>query len=396
MTGENIEAMKNRELLRSQIDSVKLETLMETEFSSVDPEMGITDVVSKMRAEDLHEIPVTEKKKMVGVISFGSIIRRKNMVTGMKARSVMDPAPPLTLDTPTTTLAETFLSTGYRQLPILKGSNLVGIVPRANMITIIPKIKELRAIKVKNIMTVKVQTVQEDEPLQSALEIMRKLEIRTLPVVDKNGQLTGIIGIKDMVNHVWGQQRRETRGEIKGEKDPVNMKVRSLTVDAVITVGPESDLKTVVGIMQAKKVSALPVVEDGKLQGIITMYDLVQLLASFAYRDMVYTQITGLEEEDRFSLDMMDREIQSGLAKVSKIDRPTLFTMHVSKHHNSGNNSKYSLHARLYTEHSAYVAHSEDWNLMKATMDLMDRLDGKITETKEERISSKRKSRKES
>lgn len=396
MTGENIEAMKNRELLRSQIDSIKLETLMEKEYSSVDPEMGITDVVAMMRAEDIHEIPVIEKKKLAGVVSFGSIIRRKNMIAGMKARAVMEPAPPLTLDTPTTTLAENFLSTGYRQLPILKGSSLIGIVPRANMITIIPKIKELKVIKVRGIMTTSVQTVTEDDPLQLALELMRKLEIRTLPVVDKNGALTGIIGIKDIVNHTWGQQRRETRGEYKGEKDPIDMKVRSLTVDAVITIGPESDLKTVVGIMKSKKVSALPVVEGDKLLGIITMYDLVQLLASFAHRDMVYTQITGLEEEDRFSMDMMDREIQSGLAKISKIDRPTLFTMHVAKHHGNGNNPKYSLHARMYTEHNAYVAHSEDWNLMKATMDLMDRLDGKITETKEERISTKRKSRKES
>jgi CBS domain-containing protein len=369
---------------------------METEYSTVDPEMGITDVVAKMRAEDLHEIPVTEKKKLVGVVSFGSIIRRKNMVAGMKAKAVMEPAPPLNLDTPTTTLAENFLSTGYRQLPIIRGNNIIGIVPRANMITIIPKIKELKVIKVKGIMTTAVKTVGENEPLQAALELMRNLEIRTLPVVDKNGLMVGIIGIKDIVNHAWGQQRRETIGERKGEKDPVEMKVRSLAVDAVLTVGPDEDLKTVVGIMQKKKVSALPVLDGDKLVGIITMYDLVQLLASFAYRNMVYTQITGLEEEDRYSLETMDREIQSGLAKVSKIDRPTLFTMHVATHHSSGNTPKYSLHARLYTEHSAYVAHSEDWNLTKATMDLMDRLDGKITETKEERVSNKRKSRKES
>ena len=105
---------------------------------------------------------------------------------------------------------------------------------------------------------------------------------------------------------------------------------------------------------------------------------------------------SGLEEEDRYSLDMMDREIQTGLAKVSKIDRPTLFTMHVATHHNTAHGRKYSLHARMYTEHYAYVAHSEDWNLIKATMDLMDRLDAKITETKKERIADKKKSRKES
>jgi hypothetical protein len=106
-------------------------------------------------------------------------------------------------------------------------------------------------------------------------------------------------------------------------------------------------------------------------------------------------QITGLEEEDRFSLDMMEREIQNMLAKISKIARPQLFTMHVTKHHASGNRPEYSLSGRLFTEHGAFIARSVDWSLIKATVDLMNVFDAKVLEMKDERLDKKKRARKE-
>jgi CBS domain-containing protein len=396
MMGENIEAMKKRELLRSQIDSISLSSLMDEKFETVDPEMGLTDVVAKMRAKNLHEMPVTENgKKLIGVISYRSIIRRKNLVIGTKVRSAMDLPPDISPETMITKVAEQFLSTGYRQIPVLKGSKIVGIVSRSDIASIIPKIKDLRAIKVQNIMTRQVQTAQEDEPIKNAIETMRKLDIRTLPVVDGEGKLTGIIGIRDIVNYNWNGGRRETKGEISGEKNPVEVKVGSLASEAVVTIPPEATLNDAVKLMSSKKVSALPVVEKDEMVGIVTLYDVVELIASFGQRDMVYMQITGLEEEDRFSLDVMEREIQNGLAKIAKITRPQLFTMHVTKHHGAGNRSKYSLSARLFTANGAFIASSVDWSLIKATVDLMNVFDAKVMGKKEERLDKKKRSRRE-
>ena len=70
--------------------------------------------------------------------------------------------------------------------------------------------------------------------------------------------------------------------------------------------------------MLKQKISSLPVLEDGKIVGIITKYDMIELLASFRQRDMVYMQITGLEQDDRFSLEQMEKEIQTTLQKISK------------------------------------------------------------------------------
>jgi CBS domain-containing protein len=396
MMGENIEAMKKRELLRSQIDSIGLESLMEEKFETVDPEMGLTDAVAKMRAKDLHEIPVTENgKKLLGVVSYRSIIRRKNLVIGTKVKSAMDLPPDVNPETMITKVAEQFLSTGYRQIPVIKGNKIVGLVSRSDIASIIPKIKDLKAIKISNIMTTQVQTVLEDEPIKSAIETMRKLDIRTLPVVDDNGMLTGIIGIRDIVNYNWNGNRRETTGEISGEKTHVDVKVGAMAIEAVVTIAPDATISEAYKLMSSKKVSALPVMEDGNLVGIVTMYDMVELIASFAQREVVYMQITGLEEDDRFSLDVMEREIQNGLAKVAKVTRPQLFTMHVAKHHASGNRAKYSLSARLFTEHGAFIARSENWSLIKATVDLMNVFDAKVMDMKEVRLDKKKRPRKE-
>jgi CBS domain-containing protein len=358
--------------------------------------MGLTDVVARMRAKDLHEMPVTENgKKLLGVVSYRSIIRRKNLVIGTKVRSAMDLPPDVSPDTVVTKVAEQFLSTGYRQMPVVKGNKIVGMVSRADITSIIPKIKDLKSIKVQQIMTGQVQTVKEDEPVKNAIETMRKLDIRTLPVVDDAGVLVGIVGIRDIVNYNWNGGRRETKGEISGEKSPVEVKVGSLASGAVVTIAPEATLNDAVKLMSSKKVSALPVVQKDKMVGILTLYDLVELVASFGQRDMVYMQITGLEEEDRFSLDMMEREIQNGLAKVARVARPQLFTVHVTKHHAVGNRAKYSLSARLFTEHGAFIARSVDWSLIKATIDLMNVFDAKVMDMKEERVDRKKRSRRE-
>jgi CBS domain-containing protein len=251
-------------------------------------------------------------------------------------------------------------------------------------------------MRVLDIMTTNVQTVKESDTVKTALEIMRNLDVRTLPVTDKDGTLTGIVGIKDIVNYSWSStSRRETRGEAVGISDPVELEVGSLEIEAVKTIEPNKLLSDAVDEMVSTDISTLPVVEKDKLVGVVTTYDIIQLLASYGKRDFVYTQITGLEAEDRYTLDVMEKEIQGGLAKVGKVTKPMLFTMHVTKYHGNGNNAKYSLNARLFTAHGTFFASAVNWSLDEATMNLMDVLQGRVIEMKEERVDKKKRNRRE-
>lgn len=393
MVGDNIEAIKRREMLRSEIDKNDLGELMSTKFMTVDPEMALSDVVAKMKAENLHEIPVVNGKKLLGVVSFGTIIRKKNSVIGQKAKHLMDVPPAIKSSTEITEVAETFIATGYRNLPVTKGTQLVGMVSRADIIDLIRNIKEIKEVQVKDVMSSDVKAVNEKDKVKDALEQMRKLDIRTVPVVDKDFRLTGIIGIRDIINYSWSGSGTKSvkKGAYTGESSPVEITVDSIMHNDPYTIGPDAKLGDAVKMMTSKKISTLPVVDKDKVKGIITKYDILEMIASVRKRDMVYMQISGLEEEDRLSLDVMEREIQTGLQKVSKITRPMLFTMHVAKYNGTGSTAKYSLNARLHTEYSTYTVNAVDWNLMKATIDMMSKIERQVTEGKEVRLEKKRR-----
>jgi 2'-5' RNA ligase len=116
-------------------------------------------------------------------------------------------------------------------------------------------------------------------------------------------------------------------------------------------------------------------------------------VASFKSRDVVYVQITGLEEEDRHSLEVMDKEIETELKKIARLSKPTLFTLHVTKHNHAGNVAKYSLHGRLITEDKIFVAKAVEWNLIKATIETMERIQKMVKEMKESRLDHRRRSK---
>ena len=168
-----------------------------------------------MKVADLYEIPVVEKKKLVGVLSFGSMVKKRAMVVGMKVKRLMDIPPGITAETTITEIAEQFIATNYRNMPVVKGTSLVGIVSRGDVIKIVQGIKEFKDIKASDIMTYDITAVESKEPIRNALEMMRRIDVRTIPVVDSDFKLVGIIGIRDIISYSWtgGQSAKATRGE---------------------------------------------------------------------------------------------------------------------------------------------------------------------------------------
>jgi CBS domain-containing protein len=246
----------------------------------------------------------------------------------------MEIPPKVKESTPVTEVAEIFISTSYRNLPITKGPNIVGVVSRKDVVKLILDIKEIRNVQVKDIMSTEIKAVQEKSKIKEAMELMSKLDIRTIPVVDTDFRLTGIIGIRDIIDYSWGGSGTKSikKGAYVPENNPVEITVSSLMHDSPITIGPSDTLGDSVKLMVRKNISTLPVVENDVLKGVITKYDVLEMIASVRIRDMVYMQISGLEEEDRLSLYVMEREIQNGLQKVAKITRPLMFSMHVHKY----------------------------------------------------------------
>lgn len=122
--------------------------------------------------------------------------------------------------------------------------------------------------KVKEIMTTDVITTTSDIDVVYAFEKLMEHKISSLPVVEDE-KLIGIITATD-VGH-----------NLILDKYELGTSVDEIMIKSVVTVSPEDNLETAVNIMKESVSSSgilnqLPVIEDGKLVGIISDGDIIQ------------------------------------------------------------------------------------------------------------------------
>jgi acetoin utilization protein AcuB len=115
-------------------------------------------------------------------------------------------------------------------------------------------------VQLANAMTSNPVTVNSHQTLATAKGLMDTGGFRRLPVVD-DGRLVGILTERDIREHTGALER--TR---------VNATMRT----GVITVTTGDSVQNAARLMLEHKIGGLPVTEDGKLAGIVTMTDIVR------------------------------------------------------------------------------------------------------------------------
>jgi CBS domain-containing protein len=127
-------------------------------------------------------------------------------------------------------------------------------------------------MKVQDIMVKEVATLDVDDELSLANDIMRLGRIRHLPVVSGD-HLVGIISERDLFRsslaQALGYRNQETREVMK------TLRIKDVMVSKVITVAPDLELRDAVALMVERKIGCLPVVQDDKLLGLITETDIL-------------------------------------------------------------------------------------------------------------------------
>ena len=118
-------------------------------------------------------------------------------------------------------------------------------------------------MKVKDIMTPKVIRISPEENAAVAARTLTHYNIGVLPVCGGDGKLCGMLTDRDIVTRCLaaGQRAEDTR-------------VRAIMTNHVVSVKPDMDLGTAASLMARQQVRRLPVVENGKLCGMISLGDL--------------------------------------------------------------------------------------------------------------------------
>jgi CBS domain-containing protein len=154
--------------------------------------------------------------------------------------------------------------------------------------------KELFMLKAKDIMTKDIITVRPDDTIEDLARLLVKHDISGVPVVDDNGRLKGIVTENDLITknsrlhlptilRLFDAYIPLGTGKMEDEiKRMSASRVDEICAKEVITVDYEASVEYIATIMTEKKIHLLPVLQQGKLAGIIGKKDVIRGMAGDA------------------------------------------------------------------------------------------------------------------
>ena len=157
-------------------------------------------------------------------------------------------------------------------------------------------------MNVSDVMTPNVLSVAPDASVVMAARLMLEKRISGVPVIDDRGHLVGIVTEGDFLRRVetgTGRQRPKWieffmgAGRLADEYVRLSgRKVSDVMTHEVQSVPPDAPLEQVVRLMERYRIKRVPVVDHGKVVGIVTRANLLHAVASFAH------EIAPLSAED--------------------------------------------------------------------------------------------------
>jgi len=150
---------------------------------------------------------------------------------------------------------------------------------------------------VRERMSTKPVTITADMSITEALRVMRQNQVRRLPVLDNEDRMVGIVSEKDLL---YASPSPATSLSIYEMHYLLSrLRVTELMTADVVTVTPDTPLEEAARIMADNKIGGLPVMEGGRLVGIITETDIFK----------VFLELLGAREKGlRLTLEIPERK----------------------------------------------------------------------------------------
>ena len=359
------------------IEDVKAKDIMSTEVLTADCTEPLSELLGLMKKHDIYNLPVLDRGKLVGMVSYDALVKRRQFPLSSEARTVMVNAPQISEDDTVAHVAEALLSSDLRALPVTHRSKVVGIISRGDVIRNLGSVKEIVSMKVGDMMTPSPTTVSEKDNLEKARQAMKSLEERSVPVVDADGKLVGVIGARDIVQIVDTQMEKRNARPL-GDRVDLDINVGSVMTSPVVTLPPEAAMAEALKIMSERTSSMVIIAEDGRPVGVVSQTDILEYITSLKEREGMYLNITGLEDQDPDTYDGIYSIIEKSMKRVASLVSPQVLTMHIGRHNTKGDVSKHSIQVRLQTRKGLYLASTFGWDVFSATDDAMRKLEHQI------------------
>ncbi len=161
-------------------------------------------------------------------------------------------------------------------LPILDHDGvLTGIVTERDVVRVLAA--QQSSLSVEDVMSSPLRVIAPETPIETVARDMTTYRFRRLPVVSDD-VMYGIVTATDLMCYLGSRDvfSRMTTGNVS---EGMGLPILTLINGTLITTTPERSINEAAREMLEKNIGALPVIEDSRLIGLVTEFDLVRALA---------------------------------------------------------------------------------------------------------------------
>jgi len=157
-----------------------------------------------------------------------------------------------------------------------------------------------------DVMTKTVIAGRPDTTVEQVAELMTQNRISAIPVLDDEGGIVGIVsegdltrrveGAKDQPRSWWLSLFAGSQTNARSFVQERGQHLKDIMTRQVSTVTPDTPVGQIAGLLEKKRIKRVPVIEDGKLVGIVIRANLLQALAA---QPVVHIRSEAAENEKR-------------------------------------------------------------------------------------------------
>ena len=261
---------------------MQIKNLMSEDLITIDKDQNLSDALKLLRKHNVSRLPVTNNKELVGIISerdianklgsskYESMPASRLHISSVMVKDVITVPQTMQLGE----VAKLMLEKGIGSVPVMDGDKMVGIVSKADFVTLAVGIA-FDKITVKELMTKDLKSVSPTERLIHARRVMIESHVGRLPVIE-DGTLVGMITSKDLMRAFIDFRKNVPEKYQKSQ-------IKEVSVEDIMSSNPiftskDATISEVSKIMMETGYNGLPVVEDGEVVGIITQTDILRLI----------------------------------------------------------------------------------------------------------------------
>ena len=367
-----------------------------SEIMTVEPvvingkESKIGEAMAKMKGTDIHQIPIVTGKQYEGMLNYREIMRRRSIQLSAKVQNFIIKTPEFSKEDDAKEVVRMMQDTGLSAFPVVKKGKLEGIVSRSDIIRNISGLMDSDSTRNRQLMSVNPILVEEDENIESASIKMRGLDETEIPVVTKEGKLTGILRLDEIATDTFKREKQRINGgymasgDIGGDMVKVDVTSASL-MDNPVFVKPHETVTNSADLLIRHRLHILPVVDDDmSVVGVIGISDIIDAIDTDKEKQGILIQVTGLEPEDEELYEItfaMASKFAGRFSRITNLTRGKL-NIHVAKYQNEGK-IKYSVRTKIIAEPLTMSLDHHDWNYGKCLSFIFETYEPRLKKWKE-------------